>query len=203
MNQATLSTMDRAQLESSAEDYDIDHKGMDDDALRQAILDAENSIDTSAEDAHELAVHIQSLPKNGRDGRCPHCDTSTLMGDASRVTEFHELSPGSQRDTDHQFTCNSCAGEWGPLVDKPKRERAPSGSSNGLKIEKDRQQSNGVTRPSIGGKCRAVWDMLDELGDDVTAKQARTKAAELGFDKTTTMVQFYRWRKFNGIAGRS
>jgi hypothetical protein len=230
-----LETMDRAALENTAEDYDIDHKGMDDAALRQAILDAEASTDTSAEDefeagmAEELAqreaarlaaeghineadhpmlagkgiqVHNASLPKSGLDGKCPHCGRSTMDGNSNRVTEFHEMSPGSQNSTTQQFTCNSCAGEWGPVVDKPKKARAPSGSSNGLKIEKDRETRNGVTRPSAGGKCRGVWDMLDAIGTNATAKEARTKATELGFDKTTTMVQFYRWRKFNGVEER-
>lgn len=251
MTEDVLLNKTREQLEDAAGDYDIDPTGMDDAQLRQAILDAENSVDTSAEDeydagvmaiaempqddfeagmAEELAqreearlvaeghineadhpmlagksalqVHNTELPKSGLDGKCPHCQRSTYDGDSNRVTEFSELSPGSQRDTNQQFTCNECAGEWGPVVDKPKRARAPSGSSNGLKIEKDRESRNGVTRPSAGGKCRGVWDMLDAIGTDATAKEARTKAAELGFDKTTTMVQFYRWRKFNGIEGR-
>jgi hypothetical protein len=235
MNQATLSTMDRTQLEDAAGDYDIDPTGMDDAQLRQAILDAENSVDTSGEDEFEagmtqeraqreaaslaaeghineadhpmlagaqIQVHNVALPKSGLDGKCPHCQRNTRDGHSDRVTEFAEMSPGSQNSTTQQFTCNDCAGEWGPVVDKPKKARAPSGSSNGLKIERDRETRNGVTRPSAGGKCRGVWDMLDAIGTDATAKEARTKAAELGFDKTTTMVQFYRWRKFNGIEGR-
>jgi hypothetical protein len=149
-----------------------------------------------------LQVHNIALPKAGLDGKCPHCGKSTADGDSRRVTEFSEMSPGSQNSTTQQFTCNVCAGEWGPVVDKPKRARAPSGSSNGLKIEANRETRNGVTRPSIGGKCRGVWDMLDEIGLGATAKDARARAAELGFDKTTCMVQFYRWRKFNGIEGR-
>lgn len=229
-----IETMDRAALESTAEDYDIDHAGMDDATLRQAILDAENGVDTSGEDefeagmAQELAqreaakltaeghineaehpmlagklqVHNISLPKSGLEGKCPHCGRSTLDGDSNRVTEFQEMSPGSQNSTTQLYTCNLCAGEWGPVVEKPKKARAPSGSSNGLKIEKDRESRNGVTRPSAGGKCRAVWDMLDALTLSATAKEARVEAAKLGLDKTTTMVQFYRWRKFNGIDGR-
>lgn len=205
MNQTTLASMDRAELESTAEDYDIDHTGMEDDALRSAILEAEAGVDTSAEDARDLAVHLTSLPKSGKDGFCPHCGKDTYDGNERRVTEFSELSPGSQRDTELQYTCNSCAGEWGPVVDKPKRERAPSGTSNGLKIEKDREERNGVKRPSAGGKCRGVWDMLDRMtakaGSPPPAKYARLEASAQGFDKTTTMVQFYRWRKFNGIKG--
>jgi hypothetical protein len=150
----------------------------------------------------QIQVHHTALPKSGLDGKCPHCGHSTADGHERNVTEFSEMSPGSQNSTNQQFTCNHCAGEWGPMVDKPKRARAPSGSSNGLKIEANRETRNGVTRPSVGGKCRGVWDMLDAIGTDATAKQARAKAQELGFDKTTCMVQFYRWRKFNGIEGR-
>lgn len=233
-----LNTMDRAALEDLAGDYDIDPTGMDDDALRAAIVAAENEIDTSEEDefeagmAEELAareaakrraegfdldetqlpmaaksqpqaalqVHHTALPKSGLDGKCPHCGAG--MAGGRYVTEYHELSPGSQRDTNQLYTCNECAGEWGPVVDKPKKARAPSGSSNGLKIEADRPERNGVKRPSAGGKCRGIWDMLDEIGPDASAKQARDTGIPMGFDKTTIMVQYYRWRKFNGVAGR-
>jgi len=147
-----------------------------------------------------IVAHNTELPKEGLEkGFCPHCRESTRNG--HNVTEYSEMAPSAQRDTNQQYTCNSCAGEWGPVVDKPKPARAPSGTSNGLKIEANRETRNGVTRPSIGGKCRGVWDMLDGIGTNATAKQAR-EAAVGRFDKTTTMVQFYKWRKFNGIEGR-
>lgn len=147
-----------------------------------------------------LVRHNTDLPKSGDNGKCPHCGKSTRNG--KNVTEYSEMSPGSQNSTDQQFTCNDCAGEWGPVVDKLKRARAPSGSSNGLKIEANREERNGVKRPSLGGKCRGIWDVLDDMGTAATAKQARERLVPAGFDKTTVMVQFYRWRKFMGIEGR-
>lgn len=82
--------------------------------------------------------------------------------------------------------------------------------TTGLKIEQNREKRNGVTRPSIGGKCRAIWDALDEYvadpdneGEKPTAKVIKAIGTEEGWDKTTTMIQFYQWRKFNGIVGRS
>jgi hypothetical protein len=86
-------------------------------------------------------------------------------------------------------------------------EEEPPGSypdvvmPEGVKIEKNRQTRNGVTRPSVGGKCRAVWDALDAL-DDPTLARVRDLATEQGWDKTTAQVQFYRWRKFHGLSGR-
>lgn len=107
-----------------------------------------------------------------------------------------------QADLDAEANHPMVAGKAPVATVATKPARAPSGTSNGLKIEANRDTANGVSRPSAGGKCRAVWDMLDGIGLDATAKQAREQAATLGYDKTTTMVQFYRWRKFHGIAGR-
>lgn len=79
-------------------------------------------------------------------------------------------------------------------------------AGNGLKIEKDRPEQNGVKRPSAGGKCRAVWDALDaELkrsGSQPTAAFVRTLAAEQGYNPNNASIEFYQWRKFNGITGR-
>ena len=94
--------------------------------------------------------------------------------------------------------------------DRPEDDNIPGSYPDiagygGTKIEKDRETRNGVTRPSAGGMCRAVWDGLDVLaakGSNPTAAQVRELAAEQGWDKTTAQVQFYRWRKFNGTSGR-
>ncbi len=95
-------------------------------------------------------------------------------------------------------------------VPSPVPAPMPAPAPTGLKIEPNREKRNGVTRPSVGGKCRAIWDALDEYsadpaneGEQPSAKIIKAIAAEEGWDKTTTMIQFYQWRKFNGIVGRS
>lgn len=80
-------------------------------------------------------------------------------------------------------------------------------TSNGLKIEKDREERNGVKRPSAGGMCRAVWDFCDEqtkLGGEhtPTAKSVRAHAELVGWNVNNASIEFYQWRKFNGIRGR-
>jgi hypothetical protein len=83
----------------------------------------------------------------------------------------------------------------------------PTQVAVGLVIEKDRPTQNGVTRPSAGGRCRAVWDALDayqrETGEVPTAKVVRDLAADEGWNPNNASIEFYQWRKFNGITGRA
>lgn len=85
----------------------------------------------------------------------------------------------------------------------PAPPAAPAPTGTGLKIEKDREEKNGIKRPSIGGKCRAIWDALDahaeSTGDDPTAKDVKALAAEQGWNPNNASIEFYQWRKFHGI----
>ena len=86
----------------------------------------------------------------------------------------------------------------------PEAPEAATPSGTGLKIEKDRPEQNGVKRPSIGGKCRAVWDALDayraETGELPTIKTVKELAADEGWNPNNASIEYYQWRKFNGIA---
>jgi len=88
-------------------------------------------------------------------------------------------------------------------ADKP---AASATAGTGLKIEKDRPEQNGIKRPSAGGRCRAVWDALDayraETGELPTAKVVASLAADEGWNPNNASIEFYQWRKFNGITGR-
>jgi hypothetical protein len=82
-----------------------------------------------------------------------------------------------------------------PVFAKPAKER---------KIQANRPEAHGVKRPSEGTICAQIWAWCDEVhkaGDKVTAKELRAALPDL--DDTTKTVQYYRWRKFNGIQGRS
>lgn len=88
----------------------------------------------------------------------------------------------------------------------PAAPAATPATGTGLKIEKDRPEQNGIKRPSAGGKCRAIWDALDEYrtneGELPDAKFVRALAAEHGYNPNNASIEFYQWRKFNGITGR-
>lgn len=75
-------------------------------------------------------------------------------------------------------------------------------------IEKNRPEQNGIKRPSAGGLCRAVWDAMDELreqngGNVPTSDMVRALAGTKGWNINNAMIEFYQWRKFNGITGRA
>lgn len=89
-----------------------------------------------------------------------------------------------------------------PVVEKLE----PVVKGDGIKIQKDRQERNGVKRPSAGGKCAQLWDLFDamyaEKGIVPTPKPAKARSADLGLDPVTTQVQLYRWREFMGFKGK-
>ena len=82
---------------------------------------------------------------------------------------------------------------------------AGRGKTAGMKIEKDRDEQNGIKRPSVGGVCRAIWDTLDasyKNGKLLTAKELRAMAPAQGWNENNVSIEYYQWRKFMGIRGR-
>lgn len=104
------------------------------------------------------------------------------------------------------------AGPFGAMVQACTTVRAqPSATTEAsnriCKVEKDRPEQNGIKRPSTGGICREIWDfaqgVLDSTDVAPTAKQMRAHGETVGWSMVTTMIQFYQWRKYNGIKGRA
>ncbi len=64
-------------------------------------------------------------------------------------------------------------------------------------------EAHGVKRPKNGTICAQIWAWCDaQNGAGVRPEAKVLRAALPGLDDTTKTVQFYRWRKFNGISGR-
>lgn len=144
----------------------------------------------------EMPAPLESLGLYGlgtgdEDAVCPHCGINHMHNG-------HQTADGYE-GAQHEFICLGCGGEWGPAVAPT---AAPTGT--GLKIEKDRLEQNGIKRPSIGGKCRAIWDALDayraETGELPTSKTVKELAADEGWNPNNASIEYYQWRKFNGIA---
>lgn len=146
---------------------------------------------------------------------CPQCGSTELY--SGRNVQ------GRVIDEDKVIGCHHC--DWEYEVPKPSMltslfgnmsgavpvppapiEKKAETKSTGLTIEKDRPEQNGVKRPSAGGMCRAVWDACwaqqAETGEVPTAKWVKEKAAEMGWNPNNASIEYYQWRKFNGISGR-
>lgn len=100
-----------------------------------------------------------------------------------------------------------------PLAPKPKAERAPRAdkpaapvvprvSRKGYTIQKEREERNGVKRPSEGTVCGDVWTEFNK-NPEIKAGELATLADTNGWNRTNVSCEFYAWRKFMGIKGRS
>lgn len=65
---------------------------------------------------------------------------------------------------------------------------------------------NGIKAPMRAGKCMAVWQACEALykatGKVPTLKEVMACEAMQGANATNTQIEFYRWRKFNGLNGK-
>lgn len=91
-------------------------------------------------------------------------------------------------------------GAWDEIEEKDKEV------GHRLTIEKNREERNGIKKPSLGGKCRAVWDYCDmyfgNKGTPPMPKHMKETAEEKGWNKNNAVLEMYQWRRFIGIAGR-
>jgi hypothetical protein len=140
-----------------------------------------------------------------REVNCPGCG---ICLDNGVLTPDDEVAnkPGVTLHMEGQtkeFHCMGCGHEWGPERDAYVAPVSSQPTGTGLKIEKDRPEQNGIKRPSIGGKCRAIWDALDayvkETGEQPTSKTVKELAADEGWNPNNASIEFYQWRKFHGI----
>lgn len=73
---------------------------------------------------------------------------------------------------------------------------------------KVRAAANGVTQPSSGTICGAIWAALDAKrtalkGETPTFEHLRELAKDAGWQKNTAMTQYQRWKQFHGLMPRS
>lgn len=158
------------------------------EAQAEAATDREAEGDRTA----PAGTNLTELSETGYNGHCPHCGINHIVNGTGHHGD--EVNGKAITHTTGMYACLACGGEWGPT---PPPDR---------KIEQDRPTQNGVTRPSAGGLCRAVWDLCDTLRDGnagacPTVAQVRA-AAPATLNPANVQIEYYQWRKFNGYRGR-
>lgn len=88
----------------------------------------------------------------------------------------------------------------------PKTEVTSRPSYKGYKIDKERPRQNGVTRPSANTLCGQVWAALEAIQEKngvVTSADLPALAETNSWNRNNVSCEFYNWRKFMGIKGRT
>ncbi len=168
-------------------------------AKAEAQLDAEVATEAQAPalPLHpELVVVLANLEQDGLGGTCPHCSI-----DLSNGVAFHgdAVNPGKGGSTivleTGSYACMACWGEWGPAP--LARGEAPDMATLPL-------EAHGVKRPQRAGLCWEVWELAYRLqagtGELPTVATMRAEAPHL--NPTNVQIEYYNWRKYNGVRGR-
>jgi len=66
-------------------------------------------------------------------------------------------------------------------------------------VKVEQEKANGVTRPKAGSKTGRVWEIAEQLGEEVTRKGVVDTCVAEGINPSTASTQYGKWRKFNGM----
>lgn len=76
-------------------------------------------------------------------------------------------------------------------------------------VEPQKQEAkvqNGIRAPMRAGKCKHVWEVCEAMykatGKVPTLKELNAHEAMQGTNQTNNQIEFYRWRKYNGLNGK-
>ncbi len=113
-------------------------------------------------------------------------------GTGTRVVDGKKVDPNAPK----------AKGESRARVEKNPAPAGPRVSRKGYTIQKEREERNGVKRPSEGTVCGNVWAEFDK-NPEIKASDLAELADTNGWNRTNVSCEFYAWRKFMGIKGRS
>lgn len=205
-------SMNKAQLRAACKEHKIIGYGNMTTAQMREKLEAETLVAETG-----TIVNLGAMGEHGVDGNCPHCGIHLSNG----VMDFDTLADeqGVRKALEsqkHYWSCMGCGSEWGQemlyteedlaALEAPSQPEpvAASKGGNGITIEKDREERNGIKRPSKGGKCAAVWEECDAYHTiNKTApkpKYMKEWATAQGLNPNNAVIEMYQWRKFMGIS---
>lgn len=196
--------LNKAQLRAACSENGIRNYGrMTTAQMREALTAIQKPAKVYSEE------ELTAMGREGADGKCPHCDINHLQNGYMDAVTALDLADGDPniaiKAQTHEFSCSGCAGEWGKPVslqtyrDLATKHTAPK--TKGISIQKDREERNGIKRPSHGGACAAVWDYCDEFvaangGKLPMPKDMKAWAAATGHNANNAVIEMYQWRKF-------
>ena len=170
-NSEQLGAMNKAELRDACRENGISYNGLNVDGMRVALA--------------TLEVPEQPVPgadESGTEGVMVHADS---------------VVPQELRDAPAPVEV--------PVVvaptELPAVQPAPAKAAKERKIQANREERNGVKRPSEGTICAEIWAYIEKVWKDTGAMPAAKAVREAlpSRDDTTKTVQYYRCRKFHGF----
>lgn len=94
-----------------------------------------------------------------------------------------------------------------PAATKPAAATKPEKPAKPAKVVKDKVEQNGIIRPSAGTTTGRIWEIADGLSAKTKApavrKDVMAQADAEKINAATAATQYGKWRKFNGLEGRT
>lgn len=151
------------------------------------------------------AEFLDTLGVDGVKGHCPHCDTNLESNGYQTVEGIREVNPAAANKMQREYVCLGCNGEYGPKIVRTPAK--PVANPTGIKIEKNREERNGVKRPSVGTICHHIWSELDRVraasnGNTPSFKDLKALQDTHGWQRNTAVTQYQRWKEFNNLMVR-
>lgn len=191
-----LASMGKEDLRQACRDLKISYGKRNNDGIRELLLDviipsdSKFYVEVEVEDAEVIEpsrpnVFAQML------GLAP-APLPVGCGTGTRVVDGKKVDPNASK----------AKGESRARVEKNPAPAVPRVSRKGYTIQKEREERNGVKRPSEGTVCGNVWAEFDK-NPEIKASELADLADTNGWNRTNVSCEFYAWRKFMGIKGRA
>lgn len=188
--------MGKEELRAACREAGVSYSKLNNDGMRAALVahyaKSEVAEEVEAEEAapepkrNGLGLSLAQLM-----GTTPMPAPSNV-GNVTRVVDGKRVEPKQKSRLEQRATRSEKAAA--PAV--------PRVSRKGYTIQKEREERNGVKRPSEGTVCGAVWAEFDK-NPEIKAGELADLADARGWNRTNVSCEFYAWRKFMGIKGRA
>lgn len=187
--------MGKEALRAACREAGISYGKLNNDGMRAALVAHYTQSEEAAEqvEAEEVVEAAPTRPSMFASLLNPQAvpasmqaQATTIVRDGKRV----EVAPAKGKSEPRART------------EKPAAPAVPRVSRKGYTIQKEREERNGVKRPSEGTVCGNVWAEFDK-NPEIKAGDLQALSDEKGWNRTNVSCEFYAWRKFMGIKGRA
>lgn len=194
-----LATMGKEELRQACRDLGVSYSKLNNDGMRKLLQDTIIPIpyktEEKVEEAEKEEVEAVAAPKGMSFAQMlgvTPVPAPANVGNVTRVVDGKRVEAKASKEK----------GEARARTEKPAAPAVPRVSRKGYTIQKEREERNGVKRPSEGTVCGAVWAEFDK-NPEIKAGELADLADAHGWNRTNVSCEFYAWRKFMGIKGRA